>query len=378
MPTRSIKAIANGRSGGAATGESNSGRVRRNALRPVAVWLFVLCAMVFVMVVIGGLTRLTGSGLSMVEWKPLMGWLPPMSEAGWVATFQKYKLFPEYQQKNAGMTLAGFKGIFWLEYIHRVWGRLIGVAFALPFVWFWFRGRFPRRMAPRLALLFVLGAAQGLLGWWMVKSGLADRPEVSQYRLVAHLTLALLIYALMFWTALRCWDGEGEGAPAPYWSVSAATGVLVLVALTMVSGGFVAGLDAGLTYNTFPLMDGRWVPPSAWGNGIVDAFEHVTTVQFNHRVLAMATLLAVIALYCFGFFVRLQGRSRIAHHVLFAAALAQVIIGIATLVMVVPVALGALHQAGALVLLTAALWFLYLLRKGDPLRASLKLRSRAD
>lgn len=356
---------------------ARSARVRRNTLRPVAVWLFVLCVMVFAMVVIGGLTRLTGSGLSMVEWKPLIGWLPPLNDSEWVATFQKYKLFPEYQQKNIGMTLAEFKGIFWLEYIHRVWGRLIGVVFLLPFLWFWLRGQITRRIAPRLLLFFALGAAQAVLGWWMVKSGLVKNPEVSQYRLVAHLGLAVLIYALMFWTALRLWDGFGEGAPAPYKYRQASALVLALVALTMVSGGFVAGLDAGLTYNTFPLMDGKWVPPSIWQNGIVDAFEHVTTVQWNHRLLASLTAIAVTALYCFGFFIELHGRARIAHHAIFAAVIAQFVVGIVTLVYVVPVPLAALHQAGALILLTAMIWFVYLLRKGDPLKASLPLRRRA-
>ncbi len=364
---------------GSGSGESASGRtsrlLRQASLRPVALWLFGLCLMIFMMVVIGGVTRLTGSGLSMVEWKPLLGWLPPISESEWVAAFRKYKLFPEYALRNAGMTLAEFKGIFWLEYIHRLWGRLIGVAFLLPFLWFWMRGRITRRIAPRLVLFFVLGAAQGVLGWWMVKSGLVDRPDVSQYRLVAHLGLAVLIYALMFWTALRLWDGDGEGNPAPGWILSLTTVVLVMVALTMVSGGFVAGLDAGLTYNTFPLMDGRWVPPAAWRNGLIDTFTDVTTVQFNHRLLAGVTFVLVVATYCFSFFVGTRGKVRIARHLVFAAALVQVIVGIATLMMQVPVPLAALHQAGALALLTAVMWMLYLLRKGDPLKAQFRART---
>ena len=222
----------------------------------IATWLFAVLAMLFVMVVLGGVTRLTQSGLSMVEWHPVTGWLPPTSEAAWRETFQNYQQFPEFRQLNFTMDLTEFKKIFWLEYLHRLWGRLIGVAFFVPLIYFVARHRVDWRLGVKLGTLFVLGGLQGGLGWYMVKSGLAERPDVSQYRLSAHLGAALVIYGYMLWVALGLLFPEPQAPPGGrklWWSSLA---VLALIFVTVLSGAFVAGTDAGFAYNTFPLMAG--------------------------------------------------------------------------------------------------------------------------
>jgi cytochrome c oxidase assembly protein subunit 15 len=333
--------------------------------------------MVFAMVVLGGVTRLTESGLSIVDWKPLLGWLPPMSDAEWQALFERYKQFPEYAKKNAGMDLAGFQSIFWLEYLHRLFGRVIGLAFFLPLVWFWVRGRIRPGLKPRLIGLFILGGMQGVLGWVMVKSGLVDRPSVSQYRLAAHLALAVLIYAALMWTAWGLFMGAREiavePARAPRWLRVFAVTVFALICVTLVAGAFVAGLDAGLIYNTFPQMGEGLVPPDLWDAklGILNLFENRVTVQFQHRVLAIGTLFAAFFFWSGarvlrfppaggapGPLERLAPADRLACSTLMLAAGLQALLGVATLVMFVPVWLGALHQAGALLLVTAGLWVL--------------------
>ena len=335
-------------------------------LRPVALWLFACAAMVFAMVVIGGITRLTESGLSIVQWKPLTGAIPPLSEADWQALFSEYQMSPQYRHVNRSMTVDEFKTIFWWEYIHRLWGRLIGAVFLVPFLWFLVRGHLRGRLAAKLGAIFLLGGLQGAMGWYMVASGLVDRPEVSQYRLVAHLGLAVLIYALLFWQGMRLWRGEQVRSPAVHPSLRrGASLLLALIALTMLAGGFVAGLDAGMIYNTFPLMEGRIVPPDyglmqPWWH---DWFENRATVQFHHRVLAMLTLAAIL-LYAWR--ARLAIQSPLLRRATIATvhlALLQVALGIATLLLVVPVSLGAAHQAGAMALLTAALWLRFELRR---------------
>lgn len=333
--------------------------------RGVSNWLMVVSLMVFAMVVLGGLTRLTHSGLSMVDWRPITGWLPPLNDGEWLAVFELYKQSPEYLQVNKGMTVDGFKGIFWLEFIHRLVGRSIGLVFLLPFLFFMIRGWLDRRIVPALVLFFVLGGAQGVLGWYMVKSGLADEPDVSQYRLTAHLGLAVLIYALMLRFALRLRHGYDAVRPMLPPNVSGlrryARIIPFAVFLTLLSGGFVAGLDAGFTYNTFPLMDGKLIPSQLYDGSppLMSAFEDIMTVQFNHRWLAVATLLAVTIFWGLSLRYRLAPAQRLAIHLLFAAAWGQVALGIATLLMVVPVLLGALHQAGAVVLLSAAIYVLH-------------------
>jgi cytochrome c oxidase assembly protein subunit 15 len=328
--------------------------------RRIAVWLLACCVLVYAMVVLGGVTRLTGSGLSMVEWEPVLGFIPPLSQAEWERVFSLYQASPEYQKINTGMDLAGFKRIFWFEFAHRVLGRVIGLAFLLPFLYFLARGMVHRPLVPKLVAMFVLGGLQGLLGWYMVKSGLVDNPHVSQYRLTAHLSLALVIYAYMFWVALDLLPARDPGAgdrPSAGLRLSAALlGLLAFV--TIMSGGFVAGLKAGYVYNTFPLMDGRWIPEALfqqeplWRN----FFENMATVQFDHRLLAMLTLLGVIVFWLVARRSPMSPQARAGTHLLLAAAVLQVSLGISTLLLYVPVALAAAHQAGALLLLTAFLF----------------------
>ncbi|MFN4311105.1 MAG: COX15/CtaA family protein [Ferrovibrio sp.] len=326
---------------------------RRQDAEAVARWLFAVAGLVALMVVIGGLTRLTESGLSMVEWKPITGWLPPLSEAAWMAEFEKYKQFPEYQKVNIGMTLAGFKEIYWLEYIHRVLGRLIGLAFALPLAWFWLRNRIPPGMKPHLLLMFLLGGSQGALGWFMVKSGLVDQPDVSHYRLTAHLGLAFLIFGYLLWGALsmlrhgRMVGLRGSG-------IAGWLGALVF--LQILSGGLVAGMNAGLSHNTWPLMDGAFIPDGLlimqpWWYNI---FENAMTVQFQHRMGAYAVAVLAVAT---AFALKGQAPTGL-RHALLTVVLLQIILGIATLLMHVPIALGTLHQAGAVLVLgvVVVLW----------------------
>ena len=343
--------------------------------RAIATWLLACCAMIFLMVLIGGITRLTESGLSITEWKPIAGILPPLSDAAWQAEFDKYKQIPEYQYVHYGMTLAEFKSIFFWEYTHRLWGRLIGIVFAVPFLWFLVRGRIRPGLWPRLAALFVLGGLQGVVGWYMVKSGLADRVDVSQYRLVAHLGLALFIYGAMLWVALGLLPQPpvaATAAKAPPAGLRHLSSLLVLmVFVTLLSGGFVAKLNAGLVYNTFPLMDGRWIPDGYaqmepfWRNW----FENIPAVQFDHRLLAMSTAaVAVLTWLAAQRLLPAATPARRAGHALLAAAALQVMLGISTLLLVVPIPLAAAHQAGAVVLLTAAIVFRHRLRAPAPAR----------
>jgi heme a synthase len=330
----------------------------------IAVWLFICCAMIFLMVVVGGVTRLTLSGLSITEWKPVIGVVPPLSAADWAAEFAKYKAIPEYRAVHFAMTLDEFKNIYYWEYGHRLLGRLIGVVFAAPFVWFLVRRRLPRRLVPPLCGILLLGLAQGALGWYMVESGLADRIEVSQYRLVAHLALALAIYAAILWLALGIVRAPARTDPGPGWRW-AADAVLSLVAVTMAAGGFTAGLHAGLTYNTFPLMDGRLVPA---GYGFLQPFwrnwfENIAAVQFDHRLLAVATAAIIVSVWAAGQRAILPRPARAALHALLGLAALQAALGIATLLLVVPIPLAAAHQAGAVLLLTTATVFRHTLRR---------------
>jgi cytochrome c oxidase assembly protein subunit 15 len=328
--------------------------------RLIAAWLFVCCGMVFAMVILGGVTRLTGSGLSMVEWDPIFGIIPPLDHETWSETFDLYKQSPEYQKINAGMDLAGFQRIYWFEFSHRLLGRLIGVVFLLPFLFFLLSGRVRRPLVPRLLGMFVIGGLQGLLGWYMVKSGLIDNPHVSQYRLTAHLGLAVVIYGYMLYVALGLWFGTQRSAATPAGLRGATAALWSLIFVTLLSGGFVAGLKAGYAYNTFPLMNGSLIPESVldqqplWRN----FFENVATVQFDHRVLAIIVLLSIVALWLKGRRVALPGQARFGMHLLLAAGVLQVALGISTLLLHVPTALASAHQAGALLLFSTVL-FLY-------------------
>ena len=332
----------------------------RNQERAIGLWLLACGAMVLVMAVIGAITRLTESGLSIMEWAPVTGALPPLSEAEWNRVFALYRQIPEYTELNAGMSLAAFKTIFWWEYIHRLWGRLIGVVFLVPFLWFLWRGWVKRPLVPRFVAIFLLGGLQGALGWYMVASGFAERTDVSQYRLVAHLSAAMAIYAYLLWVAM------GLIVPAPTPSADPRArhlraGLAVLgglVALTLASGGFVAGLDAGLVYNTFPLMDGDLVPEgyamlAPWPRNL---FENVAAVQFNHRLLAVTTVALTGGLWLWGRRLDLAPGARRGLDLVLAMAALQLSLGIATLLLVVPVWLAPIHQAGAFVLLALVLW----------------------
>jgi cytochrome c oxidase assembly protein subunit 15 len=328
--------------------------------RRIAAWLITCCALVFAMVVLGGVTRLTRSGLSIVEWQPIVGTLPPLTSADWQALFLKYQQTPEYQKVNPGMTLDGFKGIFWLEYFHRLLGRLIGVAFFVPFLYFLWRRALALPLGLKLGGVFVLGALQGAMGWYMVKSGLVDDPRVSQYRLTAHLVLAIAIYGGMLWVALDLLFPVARRNVALRGLRRArrlAWAVTVLVIAMVVTGGFVAGIRAGYAYNTFPLMNGQLIPPELFliEPWYLNFFNNMATVQFDHRLIAWLLAFAVPWLWYEAGRAELPARTRLLTHLLLAAAAVQIALGIATLLLVVPAALAAAHQAGALVVFTIAL-----------------------
>ncbi|HZD52711.1 MAG TPA: COX15/CtaA family protein [Woeseiaceae bacterium] len=333
--------------------------------RRIARWLLVLCALVFSMVVLGGVTRLTGSGLSMADWRPIMGVLPPLEEADWERAFDLYRETPEFRQVNAHMDVHAFKGIFWLEYLHRLLGRLIGVVFILPFGYFLWKGYIGRRDWPRYGVMFLLGGLQGLLGWYMVASGLVDDPRVSQYRLTAHLISAFAIYAWMFWVALSLLHGPAPGPHHPWFGRTRA--LLALVIVTVLSGGFVAGLDAGLIYNTFPMMGRYWIPPDvlALDPWWVNLFENMATAQFDHRVLATAAFCAIVAYWIFARQAFQRPRLRKGVNLILFFALLQVTLGISTLLLRVPIPLAAAHQAVALALFTVALYLCHGSRYAD-------------
>jgi cytochrome c oxidase assembly protein subunit 15 len=332
----------------------------------VAVWLFVICGMLLVMIVLGGATRLTGSGLSIMEWAPIMGALPPLSKSEWERLFHLYQAIPQYALVNHGFGLAGFKHIFWLEWSHRLWGRLIGLAFAGPLVVFLLRRSVRRGLWLRLGLFLVLGGLQGAVGWFMVASGFAeDSVAVSAYRLVAHLALALVLYAAILWTALGVLrPGPRRLATAPGFR-ALLTASCVAVGLTIVAGGFVAGLHAGLIYNSFPWMGGGLLPPdyAVMRPFVRNLTENLAAVQFDHRALATATALLVLAALWIGLQSPLPRAVRRAAMVTGAAILVQYGLGVSTLLWAVPVGLAVAHQATAILLLTAALVTLHLDRR---------------
>ena len=325
----------------------------------VAIWLFICAIMIFVMVVLGGVTRLTHSGLSMVEWKPATGFLPPMTELVWQDTFEKYQQYPEFKIKNPDMDLAGFKSIFWLEFIHRVWGRSIGIVFFVPFMFFLLKRKLDRKLIPKLITMFILGGLQGVLGWFMVKSGLSDRPDVSQYRLTAHLIFAFFLYGWILWTALGLIFPKPHAIKQSLYRYKGFLSALTfLLVIAIMSGGFVAGTDAGFIYNTFPLMGDTLLPKDlfVFDPWFKNFFENVVTIQFTHRLLTMLIFILVVGFWLKTLKQELPNRTRIALHCLLAAVILQVTLGISTLLLAVPVPLAAAHQAGALVLLTAMLW----------------------
>jgi len=333
--------------------------------RAVRLWLYAVAALVLVMVLVGGATRLTESGLSITEWQPVTGALPPLSETQWQAEFQKYQAIPQYRELNRGMSLAEFKTIFWWEWAHRLLGRLIGAVFLFPFLWFLWRGWIARELRPRLWFIFALGALQGAVGWWMVASGLAGRVEVSQYRLATHLVLACAIYVALVWTAQRLGEGAAPLASSPAEQGrgaarlrASAVFLLALVLLQIYLGALVAGLRAGYVYNTWPLIDGAFVPEGArlfvetplWRN----FFENTLTVQFDHRMLAYAIWFGALA-HAFDI-ARTLKKSTVSRSamVLVAAVTLQAAVGIFVLLLRVPLYFALIHQAMAMLVLTAA------------------------
>jgi cytochrome c oxidase assembly protein subunit 15 len=315
----------------------------------IRAWLYFIAVLIIAMVVVGGATRLTHSGLSITEWQPIHGVVPPLNAAEWQEEFEKYQQIPEFKLLNPDMTLSEFKGIFWWEWSHRLLGRLIGFALLLPLLYFWATKRIERALVPKLIAIFVLGGIQGAIGWWMVASGLVDRTDVSQYRLATHLTFACIILSYVLWVARGLAPMAAPARPAIR---SMARVIVGLVLFQIFLGGLVAGLDAGMGFNTWPLMDGQVIPAGLFAQSPFwqNVFENAMTVQFDHRVVAYLVLAAVL-------FHAWQARGTAAASsaaILFVLVLAQASIGIATLLMVVPLPLGLLHQFGAAIVLSAA------------------------
>ncbi len=333
--------------------------------RHVANWLIICALVIFGMIMLGGATRLTNSGLSMVEWRPLLGIIPPFSESSWLIVFEKYKQFPEYQKLNLGMTLSEFKVIFMYEYLHRVLGRLIGILFFFPMIYFTVQKKIKSGLAPKLWFLFFLGGCQGLLGWYMVKSGLVDKPHVSQYRLMAHLGLATAIYGYMLWVIcdllrpVKVVIKENLG-------IAYLSGILVLLIFAMIlSGGLVAGTNAGFAFNTWPMMGSDFIPAGLYSTDPfwLAIFEDILTIQFNHRMFAYFILF-------FSGFVAWRvlrnpdrGEMRFRAVLLLGVLFLQASLGVSALLLHVPVVLGIAHQAGAILLLSTSILLAHAFRE---------------
>lgn len=334
---------------------AHSAAMSEASSRPVIVWLQLSAAMIFAMAVIGAITRLTESGLSMVEWRPLVGTLPPMTDADWQKMFAEYRQTPEFQKLNAWMSLDDFKGIFWWEYVHRLWGRLIGLVFALPLVWFWVRGRLAGWLKPWLVLALLLGGLQGAVGWWMVASGLVDDPHVSHWRLAAHLGLAVLVYGLLLALTERSLPVARQATPP--WLRRLSIALVSAIFLLILSGALVAGLDAGLVYNTFPTMGDQWIPDEVYlADGATGFFSTPAAVQFLHRWLAKTVAISILAFWAAARRVPLTPAQRAPLDLLAGMAMVQIGLGILTIILQVPVGVAATHQAGALVLYGLAVW----------------------
>ena len=318
--------------------------------------------MVFCMVAIGGLTRLTESGLSITSWKPISGIFPPMSEEAWQQEFTAYQQTPEFNKKNFGMELSGFKNIFWLEFLHRLLGRVTGLVFFIPLIYFWATKRLETNLGIKLFGIFLLGGLQGIIGWYMVKSGLVDDPRVSPYRLALHLVMAVIILGLLLWNALSLYPYKNiKNVPDSIRKFSIV--VTVLIFLQIIAGAFVAGLDAGLTYNTFPLMDGKFIPDGlmAMEPRLINLFENVATVQFNHRIIAYIVALSVMGFWLFTIKNTTHKGIIFPVNLLFCIMALQVFLGVITLLNAVPIFLASLHQICALVLFSVSLFINWIL-----------------
>tara|TARA_B100001540_G_scaffold311656_1_gene331447 strand:+ start:161 stop:1159 length:999 start_codon:yes stop_codon:yes gene_type:complete len=307
----------------------------------IILWLGIVLIAVILMVFIGGVTRLTDSGLSMVEWKPILGFFPPLSHEEWLRVFELYKNTPEYKYYNKGMELDEFKIIFFWEYFHRFWGRIIGLIFIIPFLYFIIKKRLSQKNIISLTLILTLGTFQAVIGWWMVKSGLINKPDVSQYRLAIHLSNAFVIMFLLLWLILDLYEGESKI------KFNLTFFTLILVSITIIAGSFVAGMDAGLMYNTYPLMNEKILPDQYLTLGYLDPFENPGSAQFHHRHLGLLCLI----LFLFFYFKNYNKKEiRIRINVLLILILAQFFLGIFILLNYVPIIFASLHQVGAMMI----------------------------
>ncbi len=338
--------------------------VSPSARRQIALWLFFLCGFIALVVLVGGMTRLTDAGLSITEWKPVTGMLPPLSQEAWQQEFSKYQLIPEYKLINRDMDLVAFKSIYWWEWGHRFLARVAGLVFLAPYIYFWSTGKISRAELPKFIALFVLGGAQGALGWYMVQSGLSVRVDVSQYRLAAHLGLAFLVYGYSLWMGMSYWRAPSGCVVSPYLLRAGSIALCLTVFLQILLGALVAGLDAGLTYNEWPLMDGYWVPPglALLTPFYLNLFENITLVQFNHRIGAVIIVALTTALWWAG---RHLENLRMVLAILLGIIVLQFALGVWTLLMTAPMAMSAMHQMGALISFSAALLLAHLIWRPD-------------
>ncbi len=331
-------------------------------------WLMLGCILIILIVVIGGITRLTQSGLSMVKWEPIMGVIPPISQAEWTTAFDQYQQFPEFKHYNSDFSLSDFKSIFFWEYLHRLIARLIGLVFIIPCILFWRKGYFDKKLKKRVLLILTFGVFQAVLGWVMVKSGLVDNPHVSHYRLAAHLITALGLLAYIFWIALSVkYEVKTAFTKTQLQLNRILKGFIAVVFVQLIYGAFVAGLKAGLWYNTFPKMGNNWIPEEfSYAldlNGIWAIFESPGIVQFIHRLLAYTIVAFLIYLWIRTKKLPLSKPQRVARNVLTIIVLLQFLLGVLTLLLKVPVSIGVTHQFGAIILLLSLFWFLYSTQK---------------
>ena len=334
-----------------------------NKNKSIVIWLLSGCVLIFIMVVVGGITRLTDSGLSMVKWNLFMGAIPPLNETEWKETFNLYKEYPEYQKLNFNCTLSEFKYIFFWEYLHRMIGRLLGLVFIIPFVYFLIKKRLNKKLIVQTSILLLMGATQGAIGWWMVKSGLVNNPDVSHYRLAVHLITAFLTFAFTFWVVLPLiFTQERSGNTV---LLSLIKILMILIIIQIIYGGFVAGLNAGIGFNTWPKMGEYWIPDAVyqldplWRNFVEGRYG----VQFIHRILALTLVAFVIYIWKKGVRIALETNQKRSLNLLLGIVLLQTLLGVFTLILIVPIWLAALHQIGAFFLLMATTYSLFIFSK---------------
>jgi heme a synthase len=341
--------------------------MKRTVYKPIVTWLFAGCFLIFLMVVIGGITRLTRSGLSIVEWNVIMGTIPPLNEQQWVDLFEKYKQYPEYQKLNYHYELSDFKSIFWWEYIHRLLARLIGIIFIVPFIYFWVKGKISKRLMPKLLIIFALGAFQGFLGWYMVKSGLVGDPYVSHYRLAIHLIAAFATFGYILWVALDELYGAKKIGKSYRGLIRLSWLFFAVLTFQIIYGAFVAGLKAGYVFNTWPKMGDSWMPEAVTFMEplYVNFLEGLAGVQFVHRYVAYLLVVLSVLIFYNAQKLDLSRIQRNGIYLLVSSIFVQVVLGIFTLIYAVPISLGVIHQAWALVLVAFNLFVLHQLRSGE-------------